>query len=203
MIVKTASELTEENPTLSQDMRMENLIRELIVRLGEDPGREGLLNTPKRVIASLKYLTHGYRQDIEKVLNNAIFEENYDEMVVLKDIEVFSLCEHHLLPFYGKAHVAYIPQGKIIGLSKIPRVVDVFSRRLQVQERLTSQIADCLMKALNPCGVGVVIEALHLCMAMRGVEKKEAYCVTSSMLGSFRERERVRTEFLSLIGKRS
>lgn len=187
----------------TQDGRMEDLIRELILRLGENPTREGLLKTPDRAIASLKYLTHGYRQDINKVLNNAIFEENYDEMVVLKDVDVFSLCEHHLLPFYGKAHVAYIPQGKIIGLSKIPRVVEVFARRLQVQERLTSQIADCLMNALKPCGVGVVIEALHLCMAMRGVEKRDAYCVTSAMLGSFRESERVRGEFLSLIGKRT
>lgn len=185
-----------------QETDLESLIRDLLVRLGEDPGREGLLKTPKRAAASLKFLTHGYRQDIEKVLNNAIFEEDYDEMVVLKDIDVFSLCEHHLLPFYGKAYVAYIPDGKIIGLSKIPRVVDVFARRLQVQERLTSQIADCLMKALNPCGVGVVIEAVHLCMAMRGVEKREASCVTSAMLGSFRESERVRNEFLSLIGKR-
>lgn len=187
----------------TQDGRMEDLIRELILRLGENPTREGLLKTPDRAIASLKYLTHGYRQDINKVLNHAIFEENYDEMVVLKDVDVFSLCEHHLLPFYGKAYVAYIPQGKIIGLSKIPRVVEVFARRLQVQERLTSQIADCLMNALKPRGVGVVIEALHLCMAMRGVEKRDAYCVTSAMLGSFRESERVRGEFLSLIGKRT
>ena len=188
---------------LSPEAQMEELVRELIIRLGEDPNREGLLKTPKRAIASLKYLTHGYRQDVEKVLNNAIFEENYDEMVVLKDIDVFSLCEHHLLPFYGKAHVAYIPHGKIIGLSKIPRVVEVFARRLQVQERLTFQIADCLMKALQPRGVGIVIEALHLCMAMRGVEKRDAHCVTSAMLGSFRESERVRGEFLSLIGKRA
>ena len=187
---------------LSQEAQMEELIRELIVRLGEDPAREGLVKTPKRAIASLKYLTRGYRQDIQKVLNHAIFEENYDEMVVLKDIDVFSLCEHHLLPFYGKAHVAYIPHGKIIGLSKIPRVVEVFARRLQVQERLTSQIAGCLMSTLNPRGVGVVIEALHLCMAMRGVEKRDAFCITSAMLGSFRESERVRSEFLSLIGKR-
>ena len=187
----------------SQDTRMEELIRELILRLGEDPDREGLAKTPTRVIASLKYLTHGYRQDVKKVLNGAVFEESYDEMVVLKDIDLFSLCEHHLLPFYGKAHVAYIPNGKIIGLSKIPRVVEVFARRLQVQERLTSQIADCLMDALQPRGVGVVIEALHLCMAMRGVEKRDAYCLTSAMLGSFRESERVRGEFLSLIGKRT
>ncbi|MBI4115776.1 MAG: GTP cyclohydrolase I FolE [Candidatus Omnitrophica bacterium] len=188
---------------MTQDSRMEDLVRELIHRLGEDPDREGLFKTPKRVIASLKYLTHGYKQDIHKILNGAVFEENYDEMVVLKDIDVFSLCEHHLLPFYGKAHVAYIPKGKIIGLSKIPRVVEVFARRLQVQERLTSQIADCLMNALNPRGVGVVIEAVHLCMAMRGVEKRDSYCLTSAMLGSFRESERVRGEFLSLIGKRA
>lgn len=187
----------------SQEERMEELIRELLQRLGENPEREGLAKTPKRVIASLKYLTHGYRQDVKKVLNQAIFEENYDEMVVLRDIDLFSLCEHHLLPFYGKAHVAYIPHGRIIGLSKIPRVVEIFARRLQVQERLTSQIAECLMNALNPRGVGVVIEALHLCMAMRGVEKRDAYCVTSTMLGSFRESERVRGEFLSLIGRRS
>ena len=187
----------------SQEGKMEELVKELLVRLGEDPEREGLLKTPKRVIASLKYLTHGYRQDIQKVLNNAVFEENYDEMVALKEIDIFSLCEHHLLPFYGKAHVAYIPNGKIIGLSKIPRVVEIFARRLQVQERLTSQIAESLMNALKPRGVGVVIEALHLCMAMRGVEKREAYCVTSSMLGSFRESERVRGEFLSLIGKKT
>ena len=199
-------ELKEENLLVShqgQDSKMEHLIRELITRLGEDPSREGLVKTPKRVIASLKYLTHGYRQDVKKVLNDAIFQENYDEMVVLKDIDLFSLCEHHLLPFYGKAHVAYIPKGKIIGLSKIPRVVEIFARRLQVQERLTSQIADCLMNALNPRGVAVVVEALHLCMAMRGVEKRDAYCLTSSMLGSFRESERVRGEFLSLIGKKT
>lgn len=186
----------------TQEARIEELIRELIERLGEDPSREGLLKTPKRVAASFKYLTHGYRQDVKKVLNNAIFEESYDEMVVLKEIDVFSLCEHHLLPFYGKAHVAYIPKGRIIGLSKIPRVVEIFARRLQVQERLTSQIAECLMTHLQPRGVAVVIEALHLCMAMRGVEKRDAYCVTSSMLGSFRESDRVRGEFLSLIGKR-
>lgn len=186
----------------TQETRMEELVRELLLRLGENPEREGLAKTPKRVTASLKYLTHGYRQDIQKVLNQAIFKENYDEMVVLKDIDVFSLCEHHLLPFYGKAHVAYIPHGKIIGLSKIPRVVEIFARRLQVQERLTSQIAECLMDALNPRGVGVVVEALHLCMAMRGVEKRDAYCVTSTMLGSFRESDRARSEFLSLIGKR-
>ena len=181
---------------------MESIVKELLEHLGEDPKREGLVRTPKRVAASLKHLTQGYRQDVQKILNGAIFEEPYDEMVIVKDIEVFSLCEHHLLPFYGKAHVAYIPKGKIIGLSKIPRVVEVFAKRLQVQERLTMQIADCLMDSLKPAGVGVVIEALHLCMAMRGVEKASAFTVTSAMLGSFRNSERVRGEFLSLINSK-
>ena len=183
-----------------ESWQMEELLGQLLKYLDENPNREGLLQTPKRVAASLKYLTQGYRQDIKKILNGAIFEEPYDEMVVVKDIKIFSLCEHHLLPFYGKAHVAYIPKGKIIGLSKIPRIVEVFSRRLQVQERLTSQIADCLMEALHPCGVGVVIEALHLCMAMRGVRETQSKTVTSAMLGSFRNSDRVRDEFLSLVG---
>jgi len=178
---------------------MEDLVKQLLKNLGEDPLREGLQKTPQRVAASLKYLTSGYHKDIKQVLNNAVFDEKYDEMVVLADIELFSLCEHHLLPFYGKCHVAYIPNGKIVGLSKIPRLVDVFARRLQVQERLTSQIAECLMEALHPRGVGVVIEALHLCMAMRGVEKNNAVCITSSMLGVFRSDQRSRQEFLSLI----
>lgn len=181
--------------------RMEAIVRELLEHLGEDPARDGLLRTPKRVIRSLKYLTHGYRQDVWKILNNAIFEEPYDEMVVVKDIKIFSLCEHHLLPFYGKAHVAYLPKGRIIGLSKIPRIVNIYARRLQVQERLTSQIAECLMSALRPEGVGVVIEALHLCMAMRGVEQRSALTVTSSMLGAFRTCHRTRIEFLNLIGR--
>lgn len=189
----------ENNTIDTQQERAEHLVRELLKYLGEDPDREGLVKTPKRVATSLKYLTQGYRQDVSKVLNNAVFNEAYDEMVVVKDIEVFSLCEHHLLPFYGKAHVAYIPNGKVVGLSKIPRVVDVFAKRLQLQERLTSQIGESLMKHLNPRGVGVVVEALHLCMAMRGVEKQSAFTVTSSMLGSFRSSERVRSEFLSLI----
>ncbi len=182
--------------------RMEGLVHQLLGLLGEDQNREGLVKTPRRVVESLRYLTQGYRQDVKKVLNNAIFSEPYDEMVVVKDIEIFSLCEHHLLPFYGKAHVAYIPNGKIIGLSKIPRVVEVFAKRLQVQERLTSQVAESLMEALRPRGVGVVIEALHLCMAMRGVEKRSAFTVTSAMLGSFRSSERVRGEFLSLINRK-
>jgi GTP cyclohydrolase I len=182
--------------------KIEKRVHEVLELLGEDPVREGLLKTPKRVAASWKFLTHGYKQDINKVLNNAIFNEPYDQMVIVKDIEIFSLCEHHLLPFYGKAHVAYIPNGRIIGLSKIPRVVDVFARRLQVQERLTGQIAECLMNALKPLGVAVVIEALHLCMAMRGVQKSNSYAVTSAMLGSFRKTEMARNEFLRLIGKK-
>lgn len=185
----------------AENQRLEEIIKEQLQLIGEDPSRQGLERTPKRVAASLKYLTQGYRQDIGRILNNAIFDEAYSEMVVVKDIEVFSLCEHHLLPFYGKAHVAYIPNGKIIGLSKIPRIVDVFARRLQVQERLTMQIAECLMDALKPCGVGVVVEALHLCMAMRGVEKAHSVTSTSAMLGSFRNSDRVRSEFLSLIKK--
>lgn len=183
--------------------KMQHHVQEILKLLGEKPEREGLLKTPIRVANSLMYLTQGYSQDVEEVLNGAIFNEAYDEMVVVRDINLFSLCEHHLLPFYGRAHVAYIPNGKIIGLSKIPRVVEVFAKRLQVQERLTSQIAECLMNALKPRGVAVVIEALHLCMAMRGVEKTNSFTVTSSMLGTFRESERARMEFLSFIGKKS
>ncbi len=174
-------------------------IRSILADLGENPRREGLLKTPKRVEASLRFLTGGYTQSVEQVLNKAIFHETYDEMVVVKDIDVFSLCEHHLLPFYGKCHVAYIPNGRIIGLSKIPRIVNIFMRRLQVQERLTTQIAECLMGALNPHGVGVVMEATHLCMSMRGVEKQRATCTTSSLLGSFRSDRGTRMEFMNLI----
>ena len=181
------------------DDKFQKLIKEMLVLLGENPKREGLERTPERVMKSLKYLTQGYQVDPREILKNSVFKEPYDEMVIVKDIEIFSLCEHHLLPFYGKAHIAYIPNGKIIGLSKIPRVVEVFSRRLQVQERLTTQIAECLMNALNPKGVAVVIEALHLCMSMRGVRKADAYTITSSMLGAFRKDARSRSEFLSLI----
>ena len=179
--------------------RFEEVVREMLGLLGEDPRREGLARTPERVARSLQDLTQGYKQDVKAILKNAVFKEPYDEMVIVKDIEIFSLCEHHLLPFYGKAHIAYIPNGKIIGLSKIPRVVEIFSRRLQVQERLTTQIAECLMDALKPKGVAVVIEALHLCMSMRGVKKADAYTITSSMLGAFRKDARSRSEFLSLI----
>ena len=177
--------------------------RAILSELGEDPRREGLLKTPKRVDASLRFLTSGYGQSVKEVMNRAIFHETYDEMVLVKDIDVFSLCEHHLLPFYGKCHVAYIPNGRIIGLSKIPRIVNIFMRRLQVQERLTTQIAECLMDALKPHGVGVVMEATHLCMAMRGVEKQRATCTTSSLLGSFRADRGTRMEFMNLIGPQS
>ncbi len=178
---------------------IQDLIHELLVQIGEDPAREGLLKTPKRFEEAVRFLTSGYEKDIREVINGAIYEEPYDEMVVLKDIELFSMCDHHLLPFYGKCHVAYIPDGRLIGLSKIPRVVDLYARRLQIQERLTSQIATCLKEALRPKGVGVVIEAFHLCVAMRGVEKQNAFAITSSMLGAFRTDSRTRQEFINLI----
>jgi len=178
---------------------MQELLREMIVRLGEDPGRDGLMRTPERMQRSLEYLTRGYREDPEKLLKGALFNVDYDEMVIVKDIEMFSLCEHHLLPFFGKVHVAYIPKGKVIGLSKLPRLIDIFARRLQVQERLTTQIAETIQHAIEPQGVGVVIEARHLCMMMRGVEKQHSSAVTSSMLGAFREEKETRDEFLALI----
>jgi len=178
---------------------MQELLREMIVRLGEDPARDGLLRTPERMQRSLEYLTKGYREDPEKLLKGALFNVDYDEMVIVKDIEMFSLCEHHLLPFFGKVHVAYIPKGKVIGLSKLPRLIDIFARRLQVQERLTTQIAETIQRAIEPQGVGVVIEARHLCMMMRGVEKQHSSAVTSSMLGAFREEKETRDEFLALI----
>ena len=172
------------------------------MELGEDPSREGLAATPRRVAKSLKFLTSGSGADVDEVLNKALFTVSYSEMVIVKDIDFFSLCEHHLLPFFGKCHVAYIPQGKVIGLSKIPRLVDVFARRLQVQERLTSQIAETIRDKIDPLGVAVVMEATHLCMAMRGVEKQRSFAVTSSMLGAFRDRDRTRMEFLDLIRRR-
>jgi len=175
------------------------LLRELLVRVGEDPERDGLIRTPERMDKALRYLTQGYSKNPEEVLQGALFEVEYDEMVIVKDIEMFSLCEHHLLPFFGKVHVAYIPNGKVIGLSKIPRIVDIFARRLQVQERLTVQIAETIQGAIEPQGVGVVIEARHLCVMMRGVEKQHSSAVTSHMLGSFRHSQNTREEFLSLI----
>ncbi|HTD22304.1 MAG TPA: GTP cyclohydrolase I FolE [Terriglobales bacterium] len=181
----------------------EELLRELLIRLGEDPEREGLLRTPERMGRALQYLTKGYQEDPEELLKGAMFTVDYDEMVIVKDVEMFSLCEHHILPFFGKVHVAYIPKGKVIGLSKIPRLIDAFARRLQVQERLTTQIAECIQNAIKPEGVGVVIEARHLCMMMRGVEKQHSSAVTSSMLGSFREQQQTRDEFLALIRQKS
>jgi GTP cyclohydrolase I len=177
----------------------QELLRELLVRLGEDPDRDGLLKTPERMFKALDYLTKGEKEDPSSVLNGALFEVSYDEMVIVKDIEMFSMCEHHVLPFFGKVHVAYIPDGKVVGLSKIPRLVDIFSRRLQIQERLTVQIAETIQDAIQPLGVGVVIEARHLCVMMRGVEKQHSSAVTSHMLGSFRNSEKTREEFLQLI----
>jgi len=176
----------------------QEMYREILGRLGEDPERDGLVQTPTRVEKSMAFLTKGYSEDPAKILRGAMFDVDYDEMVIVKDVEMFSLCEHHMLPFFGKVHVAYIPKGKVIGLSKIPRLVEVFARRLQVQERLTRQIADTIQEAINPQGVGVVIEARHLCMMMRGIEKQHSSTVTSAMVGCFRQKE-TRTEFLSLL----
>lgn len=181
--------------------KAEALIREFLSGLGEDPEREGLKKTPQRVTKMYEFLTKGYREDVKKVVNGAVFKEEYSEMVTVRDIDFFSLCEHHLIPFYGKVHVAYLPDGKIIGLSKIPRIVEVYARRLQVQERLTQQIAQTLYDYLNPQGVAVVIEARHLCMIMRGVEKQNSVAVTSAMLGVFRDDVKTRQEFLTLINR--
>jgi GTP cyclohydrolase I len=182
---------------------MQDLIRQLLAELGEDPDREGLVRTPLRVDKALRFLTSGYRANIAEVLNDALFTVDYSEMVIVKDIDFYSLCEHHLLPFFGKCHVAYIPSKHVIGLSKIPRLVDVFSRRLQVQERLTHQIAEVIHDRLDPLGVAVVMEGTHLCMSMRGVEKQNSFAVTSAMLGVFRDNARTRSEFLELIKHRS
>jgi GTP cyclohydrolase I len=176
-----------------------SLMREVLAKLGENPEREGLLQTPLRAEKALKFLTSGYKMDIGKVVNGALFTVKYDEMVIVKDIEFFSLCEHHLLPFYGKVDVAYLPRNKVIGLSKIPRIVDMFARRLQLQERMTQQIAQTIQDAIDPLGVGVVVNARHFCMMMRGVEKQHSGAVTSAMLGAFRTRKETRDEFLSLV----
>ena len=180
------------------DFSTEEMYREILSRLGEDPSRDGLVSTPSRVEKSMGFLTKGYNEDPMKILRGAMFDVDYDEMVMVKDIEFYSMCEHHLLPFFGRAHIAYVPNGKVVGLSKIPRIVDVFARRLQVQERLTRQIADTIQEAIKPQGVGVVIEAQHLCMMMRGVEKQRSSTVTSAMVGCFRQKE-TRAEFLSLV----
>jgi len=194
-------DLMETQTTLTS-ASLEELARELLVRLGEDPTREGLLRTPLRVAKAYRYLTKGYSEDPDELLKGALFSVDYDEMVIVKDIEMFSLCEHHMLPFFGKVHIAYIPRGRVIGLSKLPRLVEVFARRLQVQERLTVEIAESIQEAIQPLGVGVVVEARHLCMMMRGVEKQHSATVTSSMLGAFRAPQ-TRQEFLSLIREKA
>ncbi|MGH9688627.1 MAG: GTP cyclohydrolase I FolE [Candidatus Acidiferrales bacterium] len=186
-------------PATTDSESIADLVRRMLVQLGADPNREGLRRTPERFEKALRYLTSGYRQDPEKILNNAMFSVGYDEMVVVKDIEVYSLCEHHLLPFFGKCHVAYLPDKKVVGLSKIARLVNMYARRLQIQERLTNQIATTLQEQLKPQGVGVIIEARHLCMVMRGVEKQNSAAVTSAMLGEFRDNKQTRDEFLSLV----
>jgi GTP cyclohydrolase I len=182
-----------------KDTGLQPLIERILNAVGENPKREGLLKTPERVEKSLKFLTSGYDTDINKLVNDALYNENYNEMVIVKDIDIYSLCEHHLLPFFGKCHVAYLPKGKIIGLSKVPRLIDAYSRRLQVQERLTTEIAQCINNIVKPAGVAVVINAVHLCMSMRGVEKQNSYTTTSSMLGCFKDDARTRSEFLSLL----
>jgi GTP cyclohydrolase I len=177
----------------------QDLYREMLSRIGEDPTRDGLLRTPERMEKSMAFLTRGYKMNVTDVLHDALFDVDYDEMVIVKDIEFFSMCEHHLLPFFGKAHIAYVPNGKVIGLSKIPRLVDVFARRLQVQERLTTQVGEAITEAINPQGVAVILEAQHLCMMMRGVEKQHSSTVTSAMLGVFKTQLQTRNEFLSLV----
>jgi GTP cyclohydrolase I len=189
---------TLETPLLD-NVSTQDLYRELLVRIGEDPTRDGLVRTPERMEKSMQFLTRGYAMKVTDVLHEALFDVDYDEMVIVKDIEFFSMCEHHLLPFFGKAHIAYVPNGKVIGLSKIPRLVDVFARRLQVQERLTRQIGDAITDAINPQGVAVILEAQHLCMMMRGVEKQHSSTVTSAMLGVFKTQLQTRNEFLSLV----
>ena len=193
------STLIASEPISAASLTTQELYRELLVRIGEDPTRDGLIDTPERMEKSMAFLTRGYALDVNTVLHDALFEVDYDEMVIVKDIEFFSMCEHHLLPFFGKAHIAYVPDGKVIGLSKIPRVVDVFARRLQVQERLTTQIADAIVDAIAPQGVAVILEAQHLCMMMRGVEKQHSSTVTSAMLGVFKTQLQTRNEFLSLV----
>ena len=183
-----------------ENKKIENLTTQLLKEIGEDPSREGLLKTPSRVSKAWSFFSGGYNQDLDKIINNAVFNEDATDMVVVRDVEFFSLCEHHLIPFFGRAHVAYLPNGKVIGLSKIPRIIDMFSRRLQVQERLTRQIAETVKEILDPIGVAVIMEGQHMCMQMRGVEKQNSLTTTSSMLGKFRESDRTRAEFLSIIG---
>ena len=197
--IKSLNKIINMTKNLKDFETVENLIKELLLKLGEDPDREGLLKTPSRVAKSLNYLTKGYNESVEEVVNGALFNEDLDEMVIIRDIDIFSMCEHHMLPFFGKCHVAYLPNKKIIGLSKIPRIVEIFARRLQVQERLTTQIAEAINNSVKPHGVGVTIEATHLCTGMRGVEKKNTVAITSAMLGKFKTDSKSRSEFLSMI----
>jgi GTP cyclohydrolase I len=198
-----STQLIEEKQAVALgDASMQQLYTEMLTRIGEDPERDGLLRTPERMEKAMAFLTRGYGQTVESVLHDALFDVDYDEMVIVKDIEFYSLCEHHLLPFFGKAHIAYVPNGKVLGLSKLPRIVDVFARRLQVQERLTQQIAEAIEEAVHPQGVGVVMEAQHLCMMMRGVEKQSSTTVTSAMIGAFKTQMQTRNEFLSLVDAR-
>src|SRR5438067_12181722 len=197
--VPESASKVNENLTVPE-ATLPDLYREVLLRIGEHPDRDGLQRTPERVAKAIQFLTRGYTENPTKLLQDALFDVDYDEMVIVKDVEMFSLCEHHMLPFYGKVHVAYLPKGRVIGLSKIPWLIDVFARRLQVQERLTKEIADTIQSAIDPIGVGVVIEARHLCMMMRGVEKQHSATVTSAMLGAFRDDQQTRGEFLSLIG---
>ena len=190
---------TIEEPGLAATLTTQEIYRELLLRIGEDPSRDGLADTPERVEKAMSFLTQGYTMDVATVLNGALFEVEYDEMVMVKDVVFYSLCEHHMLPFFGKVHVAYVPNGKVIGLSKIPRLVEMYSRRLQVQERMTTQIADAIAQAIAPQGVGVIVEAQHLCMMMRGVEKQHSATVTSAMRGVFKTQMQTRNEFLSLV----
>jgi GTP cyclohydrolase IA len=195
-VVKMMSAKREEAPDMAP------LVKQMLAALGEDPEREGLVRTPHRVDQAMKFLTSGYRMDVQKVVNGALYEVKYDEMVVVKDIEFFSMCEHHMLPFFGKMHVAYLPKNRVIGLSKIPRIVDVFARRLQIQERLTQEVAQTIQQVIDPVGVGVICEARHFCMMMRGVEKQHSGAMTSAMLGAFRDRKDTRDEFLALVNHR-
>lgn len=195
--------MEDDDASMGAERRIEELTKELLHEIGEDSDRDGLQKTPSRVARAWKDLTSGYAMNAEQLLNGALFDVSYDEMVIVKDIEIFSLCEHHLLPFFGKMHIAYIPRNKVIGLSKVARVADMFARRLQVQERLTNEVAQTIQEAIDPMGVGVVCEARHLCMMMRGVEKQHSATITSAMLGDFRENPKTREEFLSLVGRRS
>lgn len=197
--MKSRKAVLKMPPADASSQSLAPLVEELIKGLGEDTGREGLRQTPQRVEKALRFLTSGYRADIRKIVNGALFEVKYDEMVIVKDIEFFSMCEHHLLPFFGKIHVAYLPKNRVIGLSKIPRIVDAFARRLQIQERLTQQVAETIQQTIDPMGVGVICEARHFCMMMRGVEKQHSGAVTSAMLGAFRNHKETRDEFLSLV----